>query len=137
VLIREQGGRGNIWFVGHWGFQYYAERAGMRPVVARSRWYRPKGPDPLPPLVRPIPLPPVSQFKAGDWIVVPSLVHQQPLDIDPERTEEAFRFAVNDLVPLKTVWCYYSGTTALEHRSEKTRLEVTVYRVTADYEAAR
>jgi hypothetical protein len=138
ALIREQGGGGTIWFVGHWGFQFYAERAGMRPVVAKSQYYyESEGPDPLPPLVRPIPLPPISEFKEGDWIVVPDRVHQQPLDIDEQRTEPAFWLAVTDPVPLKTIWCYYSGTTALEHRSEPTRLEVRIYRVTADFVPTR
>jgi hypothetical protein len=136
ALIRGQGGGGTIWFVGHWGFQYYAERAGMHAVVAEAREYRyeSEGPEPLPPLVRPIPLPPISLFKKGDWIVVPDhRVHKQPLDIDEKCTEPAFWLAVTDPISLKTIWCYYSGETALEHRSEPTRLEVRIYRVTADF----
>ena len=31
---RAAGSEGQVWYVGHWGFQYLAERAGMRPLVA-------------------------------------------------------------------------------------------------------
>src|SRR5207253_3104362 len=37
-----------VWFIGHWSFQYYAERAGMRPVV-----------------------PDESRLRAGDWLIGP------------------------------------------------------------------
>jgi hypothetical protein len=136
TLIQEQGG-GTGWYVGHWGFQFYAERAGMQPVVTApppQYCYESEGPIPLPPLSRPIPMPPVSQLKEGDWIVVPDYrVTQQPLYLDATKTEPVFWFAVRDPIPLRTVMCYYSGNTALEHRAEPTRLQVTVYRVTADF----
>jgi hypothetical protein len=123
ALARAEG-VGTVWFVGHWGFQYYAERAGMRPVVT---WYRPDEGD--------IPLPPPSRLRAGDWLVVPDWrLTQQHLVIDEERTEAVYWLAVSDPVPLRTIMCYYAGYTPLEHRPEPTRLEVQIFRVKADWD---
>jgi hypothetical protein len=121
-------GGGTVWFVGHWGFQYYAERCGMRPVVPAYGYYQGE-------MVY-VPLPGPSQLRKGDWLVVPEWrLTQQRVSIDPERTEEVLRLAAVDPVPLQTVMCYYSGNTALEHLRESSRLEVTLYRVTADFVA--
>ena len=43
--IRQHDSVGTIWYVGHWGFQFYAEQASMNPVVPPSR----AGPPPHPP----------------------------------------------------------------------------------------
>jgi hypothetical protein len=119
-------GAGTVWFVGHWGFQYYGERCGMRPVVPDYARYAGE--------VLYVPLPAPSRLEKGDWLVVPEWrLTQQRVEIDPQRTEEVLRLTVNDPVPLRTVMCYYSGTTALEHRPKKPRLEVTLYRVTEDF----
>jgi hypothetical protein len=128
VVVRAQHDGGTVWFVGHWGFQYYAEQQGMRPVI--PSWQRYEGERDY------VPLPEASHFKEGDWLVIPDgRVTQQPLYVDPGRTEERFRLWVRDPVRLRTVICYYSGTTALTHEPEDTRLVVTVYRVTADFTA--
>jgi hypothetical protein len=130
ALARAEG-VGTVWFVGHWGFQYYAERAGMRPVVT---WYRP-GQLWYTPDMGDIPLPPPSQLQAGDWLVVPDWrLTQQHLVIDEGRTEAVYWLAVSDPVPLRTIMCYYAGYTPLEHRPEPTRLEVQIYRVTANWD---
>ncbi len=96
-----------VWFVGHWGFQFYAERAGMVPVV-----------------------PGASQLRRGDWLVVPDErhVHQQRVVLDPDRLllEEERRFG--DWLPLRTVACYYGGHVPLEHQ-EGPRVLVRLYRV--------
>src|SRR5262245_7009903 len=47
--------RETVWFTGHWGFQFYAERAGMHAVS-----------------------PGVSQLRRGDWLVAPEGVSVQP-----------------------------------------------------------
>ena len=39
---------GRTWFVGHWGFQFYAERHGWHPVV-----------------------PAETRFQPDDWLVLP------------------------------------------------------------------
>jgi hypothetical protein len=105
--IREQDPEATIWYVGHWGFQFYAERAGMKPVVATR-----------------------SRLGAGDWLVVPDQrIDQQAIALDQERLcpwgEPLF---VQDDLPWRTVSCYYGGSAPLEHQ-EGPRLMVQVYRV--------
>jgi len=40
-LAARHGGRSTLWFHGHWGLQYYLERAGARPVDWRRDVIRP------------------------------------------------------------------------------------------------
>jgi hypothetical protein len=111
-LIRERGGGGTVWYVGHWGFQYYAERCGMVPVVPNQ-----------------------SYFSEGDWLVLPEpLIDQQEFVVDPDRTRTAFCVIIADAVPLRTVMGYYGGTTPLGPAEGK-RLTVEVRRVTAGFRA--
>ncbi len=121
---RQQGGRGTVWFVGHWGFQFYAGRAGMVPVV----------PD-YPRREGSIPLPPPSVLRRGDWLVVPDArQNQQQLHIPEDRTEAAQEIPVEDALPLRTVMGYYGGSVPLDHH-QGPRRAVTIYRVTADFPA--
>jgi hypothetical protein len=107
--IREQEPSAAIWYVGHWGFQYYAERAGMR-AVAPDR----------------------SRLRPGDWLVVPDeRLNQQEIQLDERRTVLAGTVSVQDPVPLRTVSCFYGGRTPLEHH-EGPRVVVALYRVTED-----
>ena len=46
--IRGRDPQGRVWFIGHWGFQYYAEGRGMAPVIPNR-----------------------SQLHRGDWLVIP------------------------------------------------------------------
>lgn len=135
-LIRERGDGGTIWYVGHWGFQYYAEREGMRAIAAVD-----------PPGDSPIPLPPRSAFKKGDWLVLPEYnwppgqrfvrgVHKQDFTPDDDRTRAEFSVVMQDGVPLQTVINFYAGFTAVESHSGP-RLEVEVRRVTQDHLARR
>lgn len=114
TLIREREPGARIWYVGHWGFQYYAERAGMMAVVPNH-----------------------TRLHAGDWLVVPDRrqVHQQGIALDPEHTELAEVCAVADSLPLRTVFNYYGGHIPLAHH-EGPRLTVRVYRVRAEHTAA-
>jgi 4-amino-4-deoxy-L-arabinose transferase-like glycosyltransferase len=54
----------NVWTVGHWGWQWYARENGMRQFV-----------------------PGESRLAAGDFIVYPERVHNQPLPADLVATE--------------------------------------------------
>jgi hypothetical protein len=131
AALAQAEGAGTVWYVGHWGFQYYGERAGMEPVVTwyspRELWYTPNEGD--------IPLPPPSMLRAGDCLVVPDWrLTQQHLVVDEERTEAIYWLAITDAVPLRTIMCYYAGYSPLEHRPESTRLEVRIFRVTADWD---
>jgi hypothetical protein len=109
--IRAQGG-GTVWYAGHWGFQYYAEQAGMKPVVPQE-----------------------TVFHQGDWLVLPEThIDQQKFVVDPDRTELGRWVTVCDWLPLRTVVGYYGGTTPLEP-SAGTRLAVEIRRVTATFPA--
>ncbi len=101
------------WYAGHWGFQYYAELAGMKPVA-----------------------PGQTQFREGDWLVIPdSRISQQAIVIDEQRMQAEKFLSVNDSIPLRTVVCYYSGGSPLAHH-EGPRVSVTLYRILKDCVAA-
>jgi hypothetical protein len=122
---REQGAK-KIWYVGHWGFQYYAERVcGMQAVI--PAYYRsPNGT---------IPLPEPSRLERGDWLVLPdSRLIQQSFEPDDDKLEPMGWLAVGDPLPLWTVPCFYGGRTAIEHR-EGPYLEVRLYRVKEGFTA--
>ncbi|MBI1916995.1 MAG: glycosyltransferase family 39 protein [Planctomycetes bacterium] len=112
--------RQTIWFVGHWGFQFYAERTGLRPVVPA---YDHSGSASLPA---------PSRLARGDWLVVPddNLV-QQEIDMNDPRLRLTHRFFVDDGCPLQTVPFFYGGHVGLEHRRGP-HLEVRIYRVQTD-----
>jgi hypothetical protein len=97
---------GRVWFVGHWGLQYYAERAGMQPVV-----------------------PDESHLHAGDWLVVPhKRLSQQAILLDERCLALAQEFPVQDRLPWRTVMCYYSGNAPIEHQ-EGPRVRLQIHRV--------
>jgi hypothetical protein len=106
-------GEGDGWYVGTWGLTFYAERAGLRPVVPER-----------------------TALRKGDWLVVPDapLPHQEIVLVGaPLILTE--RVIVADAVPLRTVWCYYSSNVPLEHQRGP-RVSLAVYRVTADFTPA-
>jgi hypothetical protein len=104
--------QGTTWFSGTWGFQFYAQRQGLEPL-----------------------LPGVTWLKRGDVLVLA----QQPLKRVDLHLESAPVMAqqvvvVQDHLPWQTVVCYYSGRTPLRHQ-EGPRIRVTVYRVLEDFVA--
>jgi hypothetical protein len=123
--IADHGG-GRVWYVGHWGFQFHAERAGMLPVITE---YKPDAGS--------IPLPPSSRLQENDWLIVPDgRIIQQSLERDPGLLREENLMVIADSIPLRTVMCYYGGFAAVEHH-DGNRVEVTIYRVTADFTPRR
>jgi hypothetical protein len=97
-----------VWFVGHWGFQHYAEQAGLRPVV-----------------------PDVSRLRRGDWLLVPDAVHRQDVtpavgDLVPAGVVHAPR-----ALPWTTGLGYYGGAVPLSHLA-RPRLSTKLYRVRRD-----
>jgi hypothetical protein len=79
-----------IWFVGHWGLQFYAERAGWRSV----------NPD-------------HSQLSAGSWLVIPTReVGCQRIDLPPQAVHVR-RFDRPSRWPLSTIPWYHGTNTAL------------------------
>jgi hypothetical protein len=104
-----------VWYTGHWGVQYYAERAGMTAAYHG-------GVDGSP------------RLHAGDWLVVPfARVAQQAIRIEPGAATAAHVVQVGDAIPLRTVMSYYMGRTGID-RLEGPRFQATVYRVTKDFE---
>jgi hypothetical protein len=132
ALIRARDEGGAIWYVGHWGFQYYAEREGMQPITAYSADN-----------VR-IPMPPRSVLKKGDWLVLPEFrfssggfaagVHKQDYTPDPDLTQHEFNIVKDDPIPLQTIMTLYSGHSTVRHH-EGPRLQVEVRRVLEDHYA--
>jgi hypothetical protein len=120
--VRDHGG-GRAWYVGHWGFQYYAERAGLRPVV--TEYQPPEGP---------IAFPPPSRLRAGDWLIVPdSRLTAQAVRLEEDKLRLEASLVIAAPVRLRTVPCFYGGRTPLEREDGEGALEVKVYRVTADF----
>jgi hypothetical protein len=113
---------GTVWFNGHWGFQYYCERLGMRPVV-----------------------PGQSRLQAGDRLVVP--LPPPGLDdgdffrphhgwavvrVDPTRTELLAVVGWEDGLPLSTLPSLYGGGTPMRGQAGP-RVLAAVYRVLDDW----
>lgn len=95
------------WFTGHWGFQYYALQAGMRPLV-------PGG----------------SRIRAGDLIVVPMAeVDRQGFRIGGASLAEVARLHAGVRLPWSAKLAYYGGMHPVHGRSD-TRVPVTIYRAT-------
>jgi hypothetical protein len=119
--IQRKGG-GRVWYIGHWGWQFHAERNGMEPVIVE---YKPSSDD--------IPFPTPSRLRAGDWLVVPDeRVDRQHIELDDAYLREEGRLCYMDAIPLRTVSCFYGGICPVEHH-DKDRLTVTIYRVTSDF----
>ena len=119
-----------VWYNGHWGFQYYCDRAGMHPVnPSPTVW-------PAPP----------TRLSRGDYLVFPLI----PDDFgfyrpyhggakfvpDPRFVEPVAEFEWEDSLPAQTIPTLYGGEVPVNGRSHP-RLRVVVYRVTADWTPER
>jgi hypothetical protein len=125
-FIRNQDPTGRIWYIGHWGFQHYAERAGMEPVV----------PSGVPGRLRKLGIS-ESTLHPGDWLVKPvpdTRPDQQRIRVDRVRARFVVSLPTEDPVPvpLRTVQCFYGGFCPLEHH-EGPRFLVEIYRVTENW----
>jgi hypothetical protein len=120
AFVRSQAPEARIWYTGHWGFQYYAEQAGMEPVIPNG-YVHAQG----------------SVLHQDDWLVAPDflypthglghLIHQD-IAIDPTALELVEVKEIHDGLPLATVMGYYGGWRPL-HRLEGPRVRVRIYRV--------
>jgi hypothetical protein len=100
------------WYVGCWGFIFYAERAGMQPLLLGQ-----------------------SRCKKGDLLIVDDhyfLYHDDLRESVAGRIATVDHVTVVDSVPLRTVVDYYAGRRPLR-RLEGPRASATVYRVIADF----
>lgn len=114
AFVRERDPGARVWYVGHWGFQFYAERAGMEPARAGD---------------------PDRPLKSGDWLVVPDgRLDQQVVKRDESRLETEEELSIGDGLPFRTLWGYYGTSTGVPiERHGGSRVTVTIYRVTSDF----
>jgi len=99
-------GKGRTWYVGHWGIQFYGERAGMQAVK-----------------------PDLSVLQENDWLIVPDdRFEQQEIVLDPESAKKVARIDMRDRLPLRTVRCFYAGQVPMEHL-DGPRIVITIYRI--------
>jgi hypothetical protein len=115
AVTAERPAGSTVWFAGHWGFQYYCERAGMRPVV-----------------------PGQSVLAPGDLLVLP--VHPDPyrfyrphignVPIRPRFwvAEPIDELIWDDPISAQTVPNFYGGIDPVVGRDHP-RLRVVIYRV--------
>src|SRR5262249_39210635 len=102
------------WFLGSWGVQYYAERAGLRPVV-----------------------PDESKLSAGDWLGVPANEWSHPtLNLDGAPVEKIDEITIPGRLPVRTLAYYYGGRIPLEH-DDGPWMRVMIYRVERDFRPRR
>lgn len=108
-----------VWYVGHWGFQYYCERAGMRPLIAGQ-----------------------TVAREGDLLVIPLY----PPDDGFPRPYAGFEVRhppawvatdiggveADDWLSAKTVPNFYGGADPVTGRDHP-RLRVRVYRLKTDW----
>ncbi len=105
-----------VWFAGHWGFQYYCERVGMKHLV-----------------------PGQSVLMPGDYLVIPVQVnpgglhrpHIGNVTIHPPASvmEEIKQIVWDDPLSAQTVPNFYGGIDPVVGR-DYPRLQVAVYRIT-------
>lgn len=111
-VVRDRLPESTVWYVGHWGFQHYCERAGMRPFVPGRTHVRP-----------------------GDYVVLPvypdadgfyrpyaGFAFTEPTEIGDVVAELAW----TDWLSAQTVPNFYGGMDPLAARDHP-RLRVRVY----------
>ncbi len=97
------------WYLGRWGFRYYADRAGFQIVT-----------------------PGASRLRQGDWLVVPDETIIKPqFQLNPDTIERVKTLVMEDDLPLRTLPTYYNGTAPIE-AVRGPRLKIAIYRVRGD-----
>lgn len=114
AAVREKDPTATVWYCGHWGFQYYCERAGMKPYV------------------------PGSRLAPGDYIVFPLFpgdkgFYRPDSQNTPEPPvgwvmERVGVFTWDDPLPAQTIPNFYGGEEPVIGRDHP-RLRVAVERV--------
>jgi len=85
-----------IWFAGHWGWEYYAETSGMRPII-----------------------PGRSVVRTGDLVVIPNDVFHQSLELPPTcRRIEQLQVHHSNRLPV-TMENYYGGALKLQWQTDR------------------
>jgi len=102
----------SVWYLGHWGFQFYAESLGMQPVV-----------------------PGISHLEAGDWLVVPDGVSRQSVWIPTGRVTREALLESRSLWPWSSIPSLYAGPIPLRSQPEA-QVVVRLYRVKRGFQAS-
>jgi hypothetical protein len=106
--ISAMGAAATTWYVARWGFQFYAEQAGMNPV-----------------------LPDQSNFQPGDWLVISdSIYFPKPVAAHINRYQliPVSQLVLADRLPLRTMLGYYNSGLPMQHQ-EGPRRTVRIYRI--------
>jgi len=98
-----------IWYVGHWGFAYYADHAGMQPVVPDN-----------------------SLLRRGDWLVAPNRIERQAIVYEKRRLAFLHINTYDEAFRVRSVPYFYTGIVPVGHRKDP-RLEVYLFRVLSDH----
>jgi len=107
--VRSRDAHGTIWYVGFWGFQFHANRVGMKPAF-----------------------PNLTRLTRGDWLVVPEGgIAFQRVHIDDRRLELLEQLSISDRIPFSTKPAFYAGRSPIVHH-EGPRVSLRVYRVNQD-----
>jgi hypothetical protein len=97
--------RETVWYVGHWELQFYAERAGMRPVIAGR-----------------------SQLRPGDWLLLCAGTVQPALDFPNRGLRQRSVLPAASPWPWSTIPRYYDGVIPLRRQPE-TQSVIRIFRV--------
>jgi hypothetical protein len=103
--------RERVWYLGHWGFQFYAESLGMKPVVPGS-----------------------SHLEAGDWLVAPDGVSRQQVWIPTTRVTREALVESRSPWPWSSIPSFYAGPIPLRSQPEA-QVVVRLYRVERGFQA--
>lgn len=117
-FTRKRPDGGTVWYVGHWGFQHYCQREGMRPLIAGE-----------------------TVARAGDFVVIPGypdrdgfyrpyagFAVREPIWVGDEVAVVEW----DDWLSAQTVPNFYGGIEPVSGRDHP-RLRVRVYRLRADW----
>jgi hypothetical protein len=119
AFTHPESNEGRVWFSGHWGFQYYCERAGMLPAI-----------------------PGQSVFQPGDWFVAALYPNDSrfmfrhdagshELNVPEHSRERVAVFVWQDWLSGTTVPSYYGGKDPVLGR-DYPRFRIAVYRIIAE-----
>jgi hypothetical protein len=111
-FVKRRDAQAHVWYVGHWGFQFYAEKAGMRPLVTGE-----------------------SVLHVGDWLVVPdNRLNQQSLYIDKKSLNRMGQLVFDDSLPFRTVQGFYGTATGVPILGRRApRVTAAIYRVVKNF----
>ncbi len=102
----------DVWFVGHWGFRYYAELRGMRPLI-----------------------PGQSRIRAGDWLLLSRGVARTPFALPTVHVERVAQVRVENSWPWSTLPSLYRGPLAIRAQADS-QLLVNILRAEASFRAS-